>query len=78
MAEATTTSTAGPGSDTCDASLGNDTVYYASGGIDVINGFDGNATGGQDKLSMVDYFDILDVAPGDRDECLHLSKNGPR
>jgi Ca2+-binding RTX toxin-like protein len=65
------------GIDTIDVSVGDDTVHYATnGGTDVISGFDGNATGGQDKFSMIDYFDILDVAPGDRAERLHISKNG--
>jgi Ca2+-binding RTX toxin-like protein len=67
----------GPGSDKIDVSLGDDAVHYASsGGIDEISGFDGHATGGQDRLSMVDFFDVLDVDPDDRAERLHISKNG--
>jgi Ca2+-binding RTX toxin-like protein len=66
----------GPGTDTLDVSLGNDTAYYAKGGTDVINGFDGNATGGQDKFNMDAYFDSIGVADGDRAERLHVSKNG--
>jgi Ca2+-binding RTX toxin-like protein len=65
----------GGGANTLDASAGNDIALYG-GGLDMIFGFDGNATGGQDKLSLDAYFDELGVAGTDRAERLHLSRNG--
>jgi Ca2+-binding RTX toxin-like protein len=56
------------GTDTLDTSLGDDTVIYASklDGYDVIQGFDGDATGGQDHLDLALYFDALGVGLADR------------
>ncbi len=58
----------GSGNDQIDASVGNDTVRYTSvlDGTDVINGFDGNATSGQDVLNLDALFDSLGVAAANR------------
>ena len=58
----------GSGDDQIDVSVGNDTVRYTSAldGSDVINGFDGNATGGQDVLNLDSLFDSLGIAAASR------------
>lgn len=58
----------GQGNDRIDVSLGNDTVRYTSllDGTDVIDGFDGNASGGQDKLDLDALFDSLGIAAANR------------
>ena len=68
----------GAGDDTVDTSLGNDKVLYASAadGFDVILGFDGNATGGQDRLDLTGYFIDLGVAVNERAERVGVSDNG--
>ena len=65
----------GPGVNTIDTNLGNDSVHYF-GGLDVIQGFDGNATGGQDRLRLESYFFDLGVADEDRAERVHVSDHG--
>ena len=56
------------GDDQIDVSSGNDTVRYASvlDGTDVVNGFDGNASGGQDTLNLDALFDSLSITNADR------------
>lgn len=63
----------GSGNDQIDVSSGNDTVRYTStlDGTDVVNGFDGNATGGQDTLNLDALFDSLGIAAANR--AAHLS-----
>ncbi len=63
----------GSGDDQIDVSVGNDTVRYTSAldGSDVINGFDGNPTGGQDVLNLDALFDSLGIAAATRAD--HLS-----
>src|SRR5882724_8266812 len=58
----------GNGNDQIDVSIGNDAVRYAStlDGTDVINGFDGNASGGQDTLNLDALFDSLGIAAANR------------
>jgi len=58
----------GAGTDTLDVSQGNDTVWYEStlDGADIIQGFDGDAAGGQDQLHLGNYFDALGVDDQDR------------
>jgi len=71
--------TGGKGDDTLDTSSGNDTVLYnsAADGFDVILGFDGNATGGQDTLNLNDYFEALGVNNlADRAARVGLADNG--
>ena len=47
------TLTGGAGNDTMNGGAGNDTFVFAPGfGVDTINGFDANATGGQDLLNI--------------------------
>jgi Ca2+-binding RTX toxin-like protein len=62
------TLTGGSGNDQIDVSVGNDTVRYTSAldGADVINGFDGNASGGQDVLNLDVFFDSLGIAAANR------------
>lgn len=66
------------GDDILDVSAGNDTALYSSAldGHDIIQGFDGNATGGQDKLDLDGYFDALGVDPEDRAERVGLVDSG--
>jgi Ca2+-binding RTX toxin-like protein len=66
------------GDDTLDVSAGNDTVFYSSpvDGHDVIQGFDGNAIGGQDKLDLDGYFDKLGIDPEDRADHIGLVDSG--
>jgi len=68
----------GGGDDTLDTSLGNDFVSYTSklDGFDVILGFDGDATGGQDHLDLAYYFDSLGVAAADRAGRVGLEDKG--
>jgi Ca2+-binding RTX toxin-like protein len=58
------TLTGASGNDQIDVSSGNDTVRYTStlDGADLINGFDGNASGGQDTLNLDALFDSLGIA----------------
>jgi Ca2+-binding RTX toxin-like protein len=65
----------GKGVNTIDTSLGDDGIFY-EGGLDVILGFDGNFTGGQDRLSLNFYFDKLGVAEEDRAGRIGISDNG--
>jgi Ca2+-binding RTX toxin-like protein len=66
----------GLGVNTIDTSLGNDAVFY-QGGLDVIQGFDGNAVGGgQDFMSLHFYFDQLGVAAEDRADRVSISDQG--
>jgi Ca2+-binding RTX toxin-like protein len=60
--------TGGAGNDRIIVSGGNDTVRYTSefDGHDVIVGFDGNASYGQDVLNLDALFDSLDVATAGR------------
>src|SRR5262249_15381118 len=57
------TVTGAAGDDTISVSSGNDVVRYTStlDGHDVITGFDGNPTGGQDTLDLSALFDSLGV-----------------
>jgi Ca2+-binding RTX toxin-like protein len=66
------------GNDTIDTSLGNDIVSYSSklDGFDVIEGFDGDATGGQDLLNLYSLFEELGVAPEDRAGRVGVVDNG--
>jgi Ca2+-binding RTX toxin-like protein len=56
--------TGGAGTDRIIVSSGNDTVLYTSklDGKDIIDGFDGNETDGQDVMSLDALFDTLGVA----------------
>jgi len=58
----------GAGNDTISTASGNDVVRYTSvlDGRDIINGFDGNAAGGQDLLDLDALFDGLGVVAADR------------
>jgi Ca2+-binding RTX toxin-like protein len=66
------------GNDTINVSQGNDTVQYWSelDGYDIIQGFDGNATGGQDVFNLDSYFDSLKVDIWDRAERVGITDNG--
>ncbi|WP_395020467.1 calcium-binding protein [Dongia sp.] len=66
------------GNDTIDVSAGNDVVSYASklDGFDIILGFDGDKTGGQDYLDLNLYFDKLGVDVEDREARVGLVDNG--
>jgi Ca2+-binding RTX toxin-like protein len=66
------------GNDTIDTSAGNDVVSYLSklDGFDIIQGFDGDATGGQDHLDLNSYFDALGVDSEDRAGRVGLVDNG--
>ncbi len=62
-----------------DVSLGNDLVIHLEGeqnGLDIIQGFDGDATGGQDRFNLHIYFNTLGVAQEDRAERVHVSSQG--
>jgi Ca2+-binding RTX toxin-like protein len=52
------------GDDLINVAAGNDSVLYTSAldGHDLITGFDGNPTGGQDTLDLDGLFDVLGVA----------------
>ena len=58
----------GNGNDQLDVSAGNDTVRYTSllDGRDIISGFDGNPTSGQDALNLDALFDSLGIAAANR------------
>jgi len=62
------TVTGGGGNDQIDVRSGNDLVRHAAvlDGHDVITGFDGKATGGQDRLDLDILFDSLGVATSGR------------
>jgi Ca2+-binding RTX toxin-like protein len=62
------TVTGNGGDDVITVSNGNDVVRYTDklDGHDIINGFDGNATGGQDTLDLDMLFDGLSVATASR------------
>jgi Ca2+-binding RTX toxin-like protein len=66
------------GNDTINTSLGNDIVAYSSklDGFDVIQGFDGDATGGQDRLDLYGYFESLGVPLEDRAARVGLEDTG--
>jgi Ca2+-binding RTX toxin-like protein len=68
----------GAGNDELDDGLGNDTIRYASplDGHDVIDNFDGNAAGGQDKLDLDALFDSLGVAAANRAAHVSIVDNG--
>jgi Ca2+-binding RTX toxin-like protein len=58
----------GNGNDQVDVSAGNDTIRYTSllDGSDVVSGFDGNPSGGQDALNLDALFDSLGIAAANR------------
>jgi len=58
----------GTGNDTITGGTGSDTIYYTDvmDGHDTIIGFDGNAAGGQDVLSLQTLFNSLSVSVVDR------------
>jgi len=66
------------GDDTVNVGSGNDTVIYGSklDGYDVIQGFDGNATGGQDVLDLDLYFDTRGIAAADRAGRVGIADHG--
>jgi Ca2+-binding RTX toxin-like protein len=68
----------GGGNDTLDGGPGNDIFLYTSklDGKDVINGFDGDATGGQDVLDLDALFDSLAVDTELRDDRIALTDKG--
>jgi Ca2+-binding RTX toxin-like protein len=72
------TVTGGAGDDTIDVGSGNDTVRYTStlDGKDVLNNFDGNASGGQDVLNLDALFDSLGIAAGSRAALVQITDNG--
>ena len=65
--------------ETSSISLGNDLVIHLEGaqnGLDVIQGFDGDAAGSQDQFNLHIYFNKLNVAQEDRAERVHVSNQG--
>jgi Ca2+-binding RTX toxin-like protein len=72
------TLTGGAGDDSVDVSEGNDRVLYNDSldGADVIDGFDGDDTDGQDVLDLDGLFDQLAVDPVDRAARVELSVVG--
>jgi Ca2+-binding RTX toxin-like protein len=77
----------GGGNDTIDGGAGDDVLLGDSGndtfvvsstlsGHDIVSGFDGDATGGQDTLSLDALFDALGVAAVDRAGRVSLADNG--
>jgi len=66
------------GNDELDGGGGNDTFRYNSplDGHDVIDNFDGNAAGGQDRLDLDALFDSLGVAAADRAAHVSVVDNG--
>jgi Ca2+-binding RTX toxin-like protein len=68
----------GTGNDELDGGAGNDSFRYTSAldGHDVIDNFDGNATGGQDTLNLDALFDALGVATADRAGRVSLVDHG--
>ena len=68
----------GTGNDELDGGLGNDSFRYSSplDGHDVIDSFDGNASGGQDTLNLDALFDSLGVAAADRAGRVSIADHG--
>jgi Ca2+-binding RTX toxin-like protein len=68
----------GTGNDELDGGLGNDSFRYSSplDGHDVIDNFDGNASGGQDTLNLDALFDGLGVAAADRAGRVAIADHG--
>jgi Ca2+-binding RTX toxin-like protein len=68
----------GQGDDRIDVSAGNDTIRYTSilDGTDVVDGFDGNASGGQDVLNLDTLFDSLGIAAANRAARVSAVDNG--
>ena len=68
----------GEGNDAINVAVGNDLVRYTSvlDGLDTIDSFDGNASGGQDKLNLDALFDALKVAAVDRAGRVEIVDNG--
>jgi Ca2+-binding RTX toxin-like protein len=68
----------GGGNDRIDVSLGNDTVRYTSAldGTDIVDGFDGNAAGGQDVFNLDAFFDSLGIAAAGRAARVFAADNG--
>jgi Ca2+-binding RTX toxin-like protein len=66
------------GNDRINVGLGNDTVWYLStlDGRDILQNFDGNAAGGQDKLNLDSLFDSLGVAVAGRAGRVQLIDRG--
>ena len=58
----------GEGDDTINVSAGHTHVVYLTNldGHDLVTGFDGNATGGQDTFDLNGFFDILNFKTDDR------------
>jgi Ca2+-binding RTX toxin-like protein len=72
------TITGGQGNDAINVAAGNDLMRYTGvlDGHDVVTGFDGNASGGQDVLDLDLLFDALVVAAGDRAGRVFVVDNG--
>jgi Ca2+-binding RTX toxin-like protein len=68
----------GADDDRIDVSLGNDTVRYTSSldGTDIVDGFDGNAAGGQDVFNLDAFFDSLGIAAAARTARVFASDKG--
>ena len=68
----------GSGNDRIKGGAGNDSVLYSSplDGLDVIDGFDGDAAGGQDTLDLDALFDGLGVTAADRAARVSVVDNG--
>ncbi len=69
----------GAGNDNIDATDGNNLIQYlvANSGTDTITGFDAQATGGQDRIDLEQFFDDLGVADADRgDYVLYVDGDG--
>jgi Ca2+-binding RTX toxin-like protein len=66
------------GNDTLDGGVGNDTVVISSklDGRDLILGFDGDATGGQDILDLTEFFEDLDIDEADRASRVQITDKG--
>jgi Ca2+-binding RTX toxin-like protein len=72
------TITGGAGDDTISGGGGNDAVLYTNtlDGADIIQGFDGDASGGQDVLDLDALFDSLSVDTADRAGRVQLDDKG--
>jgi T1SS-143 domain-containing protein len=70
--------TGGEGNDTINVVEDNDVVFYTDklDGHDVIQNFDGDASGGQDILDLNQLFDSLNVATNLRDDRTNIVDNG--
>jgi Ca2+-binding RTX toxin-like protein len=68
----------GAANDHLDASIGNDTIRYTSvlDGHDVVDGFDGDAAGGQDVLNLDALFDSLGIVAAQRNAHVSTVDNG--